>query len=847
MLKKLAKTTLATTSILATAALAFASPSHADYSTSTLLTYDQFITKVGVNSSGTAYQQTGLMQISAEIQVVVDAEVSGRVKSWKTWLKVRTEDEPWVEFKDSATKKSYDRPRPGAVNEVASVAAPHMSLSPQMVTYCNDMAHALRLQGMSDEEVFSQDRTIPVGIESEHSYETSGITGNPLETAPTFDFSSHPKLYLVCKGRPTESVPPPPNHTVGDVQFDRGPFKPSAIDVSLKTHPNDTHQPHSGVTCPVLYVTTRVTANKAGLAGVKRIGQINGGSNTTANVYINTTYQPDGTFAGQQTQKYYLGDGAQAKFYAAVQSGKSNISTPPKSTTINCTGPGTDLSQDMSDYEAKATMALYDAAGSKCPRKGHVGFTFSSNYSEKFNYRLTCDTGIDTSGWLQPTKNGSAWKAQTTVPFDVNKTGGMGCALRHIRNGKTTIVATKAREYECKTPIVGTASDDLAPDTIPVDPLPPRAEQQVVGDFAYIDPAAPSCSRTAKALISLKSNTDDDVNYELLCKHGYHPSGVVETAPHPSGGYIGVLAVPISVDKTFSTRCKLKTKEGKHWKTHTSKGHTFRCRTPIVGTGSDNLVHGTNPPSRTPSTPVILTPAPLNNDKVIVIDPPRTPDNSGPRTPDIPQMTVACKDKERRVGGKCVKIPGVSIHCKPGYHQEGKECVRNPVKGVSTLDSSKSDAIKRRKAREDARARSLKAAEKKRKAAMKAAEKERKAAKKAADAKRKAAKKAAEKKRKAAKKAVDAKRKREKAAANALKVKAAQDAAIAKRKRDKALAKRKLKAQRAKAAADALEVRKAKAQQQAVAAAARRRAALKKRAAPSSSSNATQRRVIRRR
>jgi len=639
MLKKLAKT-LVSSSILAGAALICASPSHADTVTSTLLTYDTSITKVGVNSSGTAYKQTGLIQLFAEIQVVVDAEVSGRVKSWKAWLALRTEDEPWIEFKDSATKKSYDRPRPKVVNELTSAGVPHMSLSPVMVGFCNDMKHALRRQGMSDEEVFSQDRTILIAIALENSFDTSGI-GDSLEQADLRNFSDHPKISLVCKGRETESVPPPPNHTVGDVQFDRGPFKPSAIDVSLKTYPNDTHQPHMGVTCPVLYVTTRVTANKSGLAGVKRMGQINGGSNTTANVYINTTYQPDGSFVGQQTQKYYLGDGAQAKFYAAVQSGNSNISTPWKSTTINCTGSGTDLSQDMSDYEAKATMALYDAAGSECPRKGHVGFTFSSNYSLKINYRLTCDTGIDTSGWLQPTKNGSAWKAHTTVPFDVTKTAGMGCALRHIRNGKTTIVATKTREYECKTPIVGTGSVDLAPDTIPVDPVP-QAEQQVVGDFAYIDPTAPKCSRTAKALISLKSNTDDDVNYELLCKDGYHPSGVVKTAPHPSGGYIGVIAVPISVDKTFSTRCKLKTKEGKHWKTHTSKGHTFRCRTPIVGTGSDNLVHGTNPPSGTPSSPVILTPAPLNNDKVIVIDPPRTPDKSGPRRIIDPARRISC-------------------------------------------------------------------------------------------------------------------------------------------------------------------------------------------------------------
>ena len=76
MLKKLAKTIFATTSILTGAALSTASPSQAVNSTVKLNSYTPSeITKVGVNSSGTAYEIKGLMDLAAEVRVVVDGGV----------------------------------------------------------------------------------------------------------------------------------------------------------------------------------------------------------------------------------------------------------------------------------------------------------------------------------------------------------------------------------------------------------------------------------------------------------------------------------------------------------------------------------------------------------------------------------------------------------------------------------------------------------------------------------------------------------------------------------------------------------------------------------------------------
>ncbi len=487
MLKKIAKTTLAITSILAGAALTLASPSHASSSNNTLLSYSPHeITKVGVNGSGTAYEMTGLMDIAAEVKVHIYAGIAAHVKDWKTWLRVRTENSSWVDFSNHEVSESYPVfHRPQVVDLVVPLAVPHMTLAPVMVAYCNAMADALRAQGKSNTEIFSQDRTISVAIDNELAFHTIGLNSPDLQQAGEDDFSNKPKINLACKGR----EPKPPIQTADHFQPPPVDFKVRDIKLFLTTFSGANTQPNPATTCKKAQVKVRLTASKAGNAKFKLWTKVGGAAMTSKVIDAWASHDGNGGFEAEHTEWVSVSSPTfvQAKAEELVSAfGKS---TPWKDITLQCTNPGggglatnpNTSNPDNPNSDSlpqaktlKGDFSFVDHGSPKCTRTGKALLTFQSPKADNVHYSLDCKKGSFSGVTPVAPNPAGGYSGVALVSFDVEKTIDESCTLRTVAPYGPKDHVSRNHLFQCVTPSGHTASNDLQ-----VDSNPPSARPDV--------------------------------------------------------------------------------------------------------------------------------------------------------------------------------------------------------------------------------------------------------------------------------------------------------------------------------------------------------------------------------
>ena len=135
---------------------------------------------IEIESDGQHYTKpaVALAQIAASANVALDAEISGRIKSFKVWLKFRGETSNWADFPEHGHSETFPlHERPKSLNNNIFLSIPYGSHASYLVAYCNLQANALRHGGMSNTEIFAQDRPLQVGLLSALEYEMSGVNG----------------------------------------------------------------------------------------------------------------------------------------------------------------------------------------------------------------------------------------------------------------------------------------------------------------------------------------------------------------------------------------------------------------------------------------------------------------------------------------------------------------------------------------------------------------------------------------------------------------------------------------------------------------------------------------------
>lgn len=195
------------------AAMCFGSlTAYADYETATITT---LLTKKSyVLSNGEKYTSVKPFPIatadslSANVHFTADAGISGKVKSWSTWLEIHSHSGPItfpvVSYKNHSFSKSYARrDRPKTVNRTELVMVPRSAFNNLFTAQCNVLAQNLRNQGMSNQEIFSVDRGISYQLHASASASYTGLDNiHNFVGADTGDKSAE----IVCMKAPTPQV-----------------------------------------------------------------------------------------------------------------------------------------------------------------------------------------------------------------------------------------------------------------------------------------------------------------------------------------------------------------------------------------------------------------------------------------------------------------------------------------------------------------------------------------------------------------------------------------------------------------------------------------------------------------
>ena len=158
---------------------------------------------IEVESDGNNYTEPSipLVSLSADLHVEIDAGISGKVKSWEAWLLAKPQTGSWVHFSNHAFTKSYSvGSRPKTVNRTETVNIPYGTLAPFLTGHCNVKANQLRAGGMSDAEIFGQDRTIKVELSATADAEYSGV--NWGDEVPQEVIFNNPSFDIICKKDP---------------------------------------------------------------------------------------------------------------------------------------------------------------------------------------------------------------------------------------------------------------------------------------------------------------------------------------------------------------------------------------------------------------------------------------------------------------------------------------------------------------------------------------------------------------------------------------------------------------------------------------------------------------------
>jgi hypothetical protein len=146
--------------------------------------------------------------LTAHVNFTADAGLSGKVKSWSTWLEIHkhsgTTTFPVIAFKDYSFSYSYPKNnRPKTVDRTETIVVPKSAFNNLFTSQCNGLAQQLRQQGLSNKEIFSTNRSISYQI---HAGASASYTGLDDLTHFVGADDSDQTAEIVCMKAPAPTV-----------------------------------------------------------------------------------------------------------------------------------------------------------------------------------------------------------------------------------------------------------------------------------------------------------------------------------------------------------------------------------------------------------------------------------------------------------------------------------------------------------------------------------------------------------------------------------------------------------------------------------------------------------------
>lgn len=183
-----------------TLAAALVLPGTASADTDSIEVVDVKTKQIHVLSNGSDYHDVPFGPIVVDVRIRADAEVSGRILGWKAYLQIVNEDDIFIDLEEAAISKSYPKfHRPKDIDLVDTIAAGNSLWKQQVKTMCNELADDLRAQGLSNAEIFAQNRTFNLMVRPRLYVSASGADGLDQAYGPPSYDEDGPQIEVVCK------------------------------------------------------------------------------------------------------------------------------------------------------------------------------------------------------------------------------------------------------------------------------------------------------------------------------------------------------------------------------------------------------------------------------------------------------------------------------------------------------------------------------------------------------------------------------------------------------------------------------------------------------------------------
>lgn len=523
--------------------------------------------------------------------------------------------------------------------------APNPSFD-SIIGKCN----ALLSQGKSiyKEHTLSAEFGVTFAVETDGALISDFNDSGDIDPPVDFRQSDYVPVKVICEAADQPDLAPPPIA-----------FKVTGAELYLATFKGDGPAPSQGASCKVLKVTARFPTTKAGLVHFDLSHKVGDQGLKTTPITIESKQRPDGTFAAEYVNHWYLDKATYAQFMVQETDGQG-LSAGWKDINVICDNQLADpTSQPPSDgpefkvLTSKFTVTTYKSESvSGCPVNAALDIEFVTNKPGSVPFKVT---GTDGFVW-----NNSVKAEEALGPLQVGEDQAQFATTYRAKHQRMLTV-TKATDadysLEVRNVAVEPSAKHAGPDNLKVSCAGDLAVPFAVMETELNIVGLPGFPTTAFAAETFVTNWPGNVRYRLSATTGEVETGTAQ-AKKVGNRFVAKYQLPVKITKggevifvamplDFPKKLRLAKKQ-------------YNCGGPNPGdvSGGRRPTTKTDPKKVVVVPPKLVTPPKVADPKKTVVTPPRLvmPPKPPKKTvvPVIvtPKPLTCCGGTVR--GGKCV-------------------------------------------------------------------------------------------------------------------------------------------------------------------------------------------------
>jgi hypothetical protein len=441
-----------------------------------------------------------------------------------------------------ASDMSFSKDISFAMNTVIAPVSDADGIAPNpsfdsIIGKCN----ALLSQGKSihKEHTLFSDFSVTFAVETDGAiisdFDSSGGGDPPVD----FRAADNVPVKVVCEAADALDIAVPPV-----------PFKVSAAELYLATFKGDGPVPTQGTACKVLRVTARFKTTTTGLVHFDLSHKVGDQGIETTPITIEAKKKPDGSYAAEYVNTWFLDKPTNAQFYVQETDGLG-VSAGWKEINVTCDNNFADpTSQPTSDepqlkvLKSKFTVTTFqNDSVTGCPVNAALDVEFITNKPGGVPFKVT---GTDGFVW-----NFSIKAEEALGPLQIGE-GQAQFAKSYRAKYRRMLQVSKTTDALYSLEVRNVAAEPSAKKAGP-DNLKVRCGGDLAVPFAVTGTelnivGLPGCPTTAFAAATFVTNGPGNVRYRLAATTGDVETGTV-TAKKVGNRFVAAYQMPVKITK----------------------------------------------------------------------------------------------------------------------------------------------------------------------------------------------------------------------------------------------------------------------------------------------------------